>query len=658
MGTYSEIQPQGYAVWWPPSGVLLSLLLLTERKKWVHVLVPSALASISANALFNMPVDLSITLVAANVAEGIFAAYCIRRFVGNEPLFNSPKSVLLVFLLGSILSNVLAGVLVALILVQINPKLIWGQCATTYFMTTGLGSAVFAPLLLSWIGPRNREPNATLSQVSKREQVAIYITAFSVSVIVFLQQPNAANPTCNPIWVVLPVMWSALRQGVRHTAVVAAISATICLLGSVSGYGPYCIPKSDAIDQITRAQLFAVILLIAGLVLASVLEQRDHALLDLARNEARYRALVSALPDTIFVQDLQGKYLDCQTTSPESLIAPPTEVVGRYMSELMPSEIVPRLQAALEDSIRTGQLQTLEYQSSKTQKFYEVRFTAISEDQVMSILRDVTDQTKAVIGVKQVNEALETKVRERTLELREAVDDLEAFAFSVSHDLRAPLRAIDGFARLLQTDYEHELSDDAKNYLNRIRKNSQRLSDLIRSVLEFSRLGRRPVHQKTVSLSKVACRALDDVFDGYPEHRVRVFIDPLPDVFADETLMRQVFVNLLSNAFKFSAGCPEPEVRVTSKVIDNLVEISVADNGIGFDPDRSQKLFGVFQRLHDPEQFEGTGIGLAFVQRIINRHGGSVWAESEVGKGATFTFSLPLDSLHAVVETRATVLSL
>ena len=237
-------------------------------------------------------------------------------------------------------------------------------------------------------------------------------------------------------------------------------------------------------------------------------------------------------------------------------------------------------------------------------------------------------------------QTLEHRVSERTAALSAANKELEAFSYSVSHDLRAPLRAISGFAQILGEDHSAQLSEDARRCLEVIDRNVERMGQLIDDLLTFSRLGRQPIERYAIDMTAMAQSVADDIAraEGRP---ISFVIHPLPPARGERSLVRQVFVNFLQNAAKFTRPREDPRIEVGSFEQDGEVVYFIRDNGVGFDMKYADKLFGVFQRLHRAEEFEGTGVGLAIVQRIIHRHGGRVWGESTVGSGATFYFTLP-----------------
>lgn len=248
--------------------------------------------------------------------------------------------------------------------------------------------------------------------------------------------------------------------------------------------------------------------------------------------------------------------------------------------------------------------------------------------QYMAIKTDIT-----------IIKRIEAERDQRTAELEAVNKELESFSYSVSHDLRAPLRAIDGYAIMLEEDYETLLDKEAKRLLGTIRHNASYMGNLIDDLLNFSQLGRKDLVKALVDMTALAKATVKDITKN-KGHFATITIHHLHDIMADKSLIACVWVNLLSNAIKYSAKKENPTIDISSKVENNEVIYCVKDNGAGFEMEYIDKLFGVFQRLHTADEFEGTGVGLATAQRIIHKHGGRIWAEAEVGKGATFYFSL------------------
>jgi PAS domain S-box-containing protein len=255
---------------------------------------------------------------------------------------------------------------------------------------------------------------------------------------------------------------------------------------------------------------------------------------------------------------------------------------------------------------------------------------------VSSAIRDITERKRAEAEVRELNES----ERRHAAQLEAANKELEAFSYSVSHDLRAPLRSIDGFSSALREDYGGQLDGQAKNYLERIRAATQRMSQLIDDLLNLARVSRGEMRHEQVDLSAMAKVILTDLQNGEPQRSVECVVPEGVAAQGDPRLLRVVLENLLGNAWKFTKKKPQARIELGVAKQDGQQVYFVRDDGAGFDMTYVGKLFGTFQRLHAAEDFSGSGVGLATVQRIIHRHGGRVWAQGAEGKGATFTFTL------------------
>jgi len=259
---------------------------------------------------------------------------------------------------------------------------------------------------------------------------------------------------------------------------------------------------------------------------------------------------------------------------------------------------------------------------------------------IIALLISITRRKQAEKALREAHDQLEDKVAQRTKELENANKELDAFAYSVSHDLRGPLRAISGFTRILMEDYVENLDAEGKRLGEIIQKNTQKMAQLIDDLLNFSRMGRTVMKFSKINMKEMATAIYHEVTDVKARKRITFSLADLPEVKGDTTMMRQVWANLISNAIKFSTNREQAVILVSCQEKENKLIYCIKDNGAGFNMKYKDKLFGVFQRLHSEKEFEGTGVGLALVQRIIYRHGGEVWAEGEVDNGAAFYFSL------------------
>jgi signal transduction histidine kinase len=280
------------------------------------------------------------------------------------------------------------------------------------------------------------------------------------------------------------------------------------------------------------------------------------------------------------------------------------------------------------------------------QKDYSVKVTKLSNDEV-GLLTDAFNQMLTQIHeqteiLNAFNQTLEQRVKDRTIELEAANKELESFSYSVSHDLRAPARAVHSYANVFLEDYGDKLDDEAKRLINIILKSGKKMGLLIDDLLAFSQLGRKELIKTKLSMNEIAQGVWTELYKAEENRNITFTLKQLPDAYAERTTIQQVWVNLISNALKYTRKKAETCIEISAEEKNGELIYCIKDNGSGFDMKYYNKLFGVFQRLHAQEEFEGTGVGLAIVERIISRHGGKIWAEGVVNEGATFYFSLPV----------------
>lgn len=379
---------------------------------------------------------------------------------------------------------------------------------------------------------------------------------------------------------------------------------------------------------------------------------RRKAEIELRELNSDFITLLENSGDFIYFKDKDSRIRFCsQTLARITGHASWREMIGKHDSEIFPADtarvyhdeelpifgegraLLNKTDPYYDEDGRQGWVST-----NKWPVFGDDKKTVVG---IFGISRDITELKLAEDKINELNRDLERRVEERTEQLEAANKELEAFSYSVSHDLRTPLRAIDGFSRILIDDYNDKLDDEGRRLLGVVRDNTSRMGQLIDDILKFSRTGRVELNFSQTDMSHLVRDVFDELRSAGGTGNLSLEVGILPNALCDSAMMRQVFVNLLSNAIKFSRSKPEPKISVGGRVEGGEAVYYVKDNGVGFDMQYSGKLFGVFQRLHGVTEFEGTGIGLAIVKRVITRHGGRVWAEGAVGEGATIYFALP-----------------
>ena len=362
-------------------------------------------------------------------------------------------------------------------------------------------------------------------------------------------------------------------------------------------------------------------------------------------------SLIENLPVMIVIKDVKKLTFVRQNRAFERLLGfERSELTGKTAHELFAPEEADFIVEKDREALAAGGLVEILEQSLHTRHgtrtFHTMKMPIQGQDgkaqYLLAISVDITQRKLAEHAVYELNAALQVKAAQ----LQTSNQELESFSYSVSHDLRAPLRGIDGFAMMLEEDYSDKLDPEGRRYLSVIREASRRMGALIDDLLAFSRLGKQPVLTYEVDMADLVREVVGEVLRSHSGNPPEVLVGELPPAHADSGLLRQVWVNLISNALKYSSKSERPRIEVAGARIDGEIRYSIRDNGVGFDMEYVGKLFGVFQRLHRADEFSGTGVGLAIVHRIISRHGGRVWAEGNVGLGAMFAFALPAAASH------------
>jgi PAS domain S-box-containing protein len=374
---------------------------------------------------------------------------------------------------------------------------------------------------------------------------------------------------------------------------------------------------------------------------------------DLEESRARFSGIISSAMDAIISVDERQRITIFNAAAERMFRVPADEAIGQPLDRFIPVRFREAHHHHVEEFGRTGgtsramgHLRPLSALRADGKEFpieASISQVEVGGHKIFTvILRDITERQQAQEQIRQMNFDLEQRVQARTAELTAANKELEAFTYSVAHDLRAPLRHIDAFSKLLADDFSADLPPEAHQYLNSIRAGSRHMSQLVDDLLNLARVGRQELKRTTIPLDPLVSTIVGELQSDCHDRKIDWRLQPLPTLDCDAGLIKQVFANLLSNAVKYTRPCPQAIIEVGT--LNGGSAIFVRDNGVGFDMKYADKLFGVFQRLHRSDEFEGTGVGLATVERIVRKHGGCVWAEAAPNKGAVFYFAIPAQS--------------
>ncbi|NLK86424.1 MAG: hypothetical protein GX279_02905 [Clostridiaceae bacterium] len=324
-----------------------------------------------------------------------------------------------------------------------------------------------------------------------------------------------------------------------------------------------------------------------------------------------------------------------------NLEIPEQDIIGKTWSEVFgqPNAALGYFQNLLD----TGRVERFEICSELKGSYFLIEPFLINENQIGVMFENITEYKKAIKAVKRLNAELEKRVADRTARLQEAMEELESFSYTVSHDLKSPLRAVDGYVGILLEDFGEKLDSDAVQMLNNISTISRDSIDMINKILQYSKTSRAVLNMEHINFEEKISSVFTEMQHAYSDRKAELVIETgLPEVYVDRVLLRQMLQNILSNCFKFTEGREKAIITVGCTITEDHYVFYIKDNGVGFDMKYSGKLFGLFQRLHTPDEFEGSGIGLVTVKKIVERHGGRVWVESKEDEGTSVFFTLPI----------------
>jgi PAS domain S-box-containing protein len=445
------------------------------------------------------------------------------------------------------------------------------------------------------------------------------------------------------------VLTAGLALGWRVGAGAAVVSAvTVVAMAWIEAEGWLPAP-AVAHTPLSRAWSIvgyvSVVLVIVAIVTLDMRRSRDEALRELDQRRAAESflgAVVSSAPGVFYALDHRGHFV--RWNRELETIVGRTSLAGLRLAEVVDERDRATVEEGIARALREGaaelEARLLTVEGPRRYALTGHLVEGVGVRTMVGFGLDITELRDAEAEVRALNQDLEARVAERTEQLEEALRALESFSYSVSHDLRAPLRAINGYATIIETDYSASLDDEGRRELERIRDNTQRMAQLIDDLLSFSRPGRHQLQHEVLDMEALVCAVFEEAVPPERRETVDFEVAPLPAAWGDPAMLRQVWVNLLENALKFSRGRERPRIRVDGQAADGQVAYSVHDNGVGFDRQYGERLFQVFERLHGSD-YEGTGIGLAICKRIVEAHGGRMWCASQPGAGSMFSFSLP-----------------
>lgn len=625
---------------WAPAGIAVGLALVLGLRAAPGI----ALGSLVAYGATGLHPAATLAIAVGNTLEAL-AAYALIRPNGARILHSVP-SVLRFLVVGAFLCPILAATVGTAVLVLSEPNAVpsFGALWFSWWVGNACDILVFAPLVLAW-----SEVRLNLGPGVPREVWAcgaLILAETAVAWMVF----NGVMPLS---YLALPIVaWIAIRFGMTGASVAVAISSAIAAIGTVLGRGPFTgVPLNNALLE---AQGFMGTASLTAMLLAALMSERRASAARLLSSQTLLNSIIDNSPAMIVVKDRHGRFLLANQQAARFLSADPALIRGKTDGDFFPPDEAARMRAHDETVIEAET--SFEWEETVTRAdgvhtYLSLKFPLRGADGrvqgVCGLSTNITERKKTEETLRRFKEELEERVRERTAELEKANvrlrvsnDELESFSYTVSHDLRAPLRTIDGFCSALLEDYAEQLDERGRDYLQRASAASRRMAQMIEDLLGLSRVSRGEISPAEVDLSAMVKEIVADLHERFPDREVALHVDQGVVATADPRLVRIALTNLLDNAWKFTSRKEHPEVSFRAIRDGATTKYCVEDNGAGFEMNYADKLFKPFARLHSWEEFQGTGIGLATVRRIVERHGGEVYASGQVGEGARFCFTL------------------
>ena len=639
-----------FRIFWLPAGLYLAMLLLNQTRSWPWLILAAFTANLAFDLVQGTPLAVLFSFFGATTVQAVTGAWLMRRFVAERPNLRTAKEFFWITIILGIGSTMLGAIIGATTLVASGLNHSFGQSWLTWWFDNMSAVMVVTPLILVWFSGHDEYQQHFFSQRKKYLEAALLMVAsFAVCGYFLLFSNGIMSPNKSPILLVL--MWAGIRFGTRGATAIGVLVALTFLFFTTQYFTGLTQDQISSGIYITPLQVAWVMASLVGLLPAIVLRQRDEKMEELRVSETKFRTLHDSARDAIFM--MQGDhFISCNPATLAMYGCREEDIIGQTPARFSPSvqpdghgsseKAAEKIRLALAGASSTFEWRHCKLDGTGFDAEVSLNRMELNGDYFLqATVRDITERKRAEAELKRHREHLEELVAVRTADLQAANRELEAFSFSVSHDLRAPLRAIAGYSDILLLSCAPSLTQTGQRMLNEIAHQSSLMGQLIDDLLAFSRTGRQAIQSVSINMDALAQEAFAEQCATNPKCAAQITTRPLPPAFADPAMIRVVLNNLLSNAIKYSSKRNPPLIEMGGSAQGAQNVYFVKDNGAGFDMQHADKLFGVFQRLHSKAEFEGTGIGLALVQRIIQRHGGRVWAEGKVDEGATFSFSLP-----------------
>jgi signal transduction histidine kinase/integral membrane sensor domain MASE1 len=678
---------------WPPTGLSLAALLLFGYRVWPGIL----LGAFFVNEIASGNVLTSIAIALGNTLEAVAGAWLLNRFAGGRDVFERTRNIWKFVLLAAILSTVISAS-VGVTMLCLGHFAAWENYSAiwiTWWLGDMVGVIIVTPFLVVW----SRKPTRPSQPAWLLETVLLLLLLVLMGDVVFFQSwlPSQGKNYPLEYLTLLPLVWAAFRFKQPGASLAAFIMSGIALQGTLRGFGPFAL--SDQNQSLLLLQAFMGTITVTALVLAAVVSERarveqflrvehgvSRVLAEASTVNEAARKILQSISETAgwetgaiwFVDKTAGELRCVETWHVPKIRVPEFEAATRsrtftkgvglpgriwasgaptWISDVTQDQNFPRgeiaaregLHAAFGFPIRLGDdiLGVIEFFSRQIRQPDDnlLQMVAVLGSQIgqfherkraENALRDAQAQ------LQQHAEELEDRVVERTQELKETIQSLESFSYSIAHDLRAPLRALQGFTKILLTDYAPQLDAAAQGYAERIVRAATRMDELIQDLLLYGRLSHVELGFTRIRLEDQIDKALAQLLDDVQAKKAELHVvRPMPEVWANSTVLQQVLINLIGNALKFVPPNIRPHVELKTETKDKFVRLTIRDNGIGIKPEHQERIFNVFERLHTEVAYPGTGIGLAIVRRGIERMKGRVGLESTPGQGSCFWLELP-----------------